>query len=177
MSNKPQLSSNENDEKTLTNSENNFLSPINKKNEEKLHRKSTSNKNKFIKININNNNNNFNKPNSQKKIEFSNLDFNLDSSKNKDLVKTAQNLTNFLKTKTLVNNQINDFIRRNSNISISDHSLAKILENSNPAYAIANIALNSPNTVKRVKSKKKKKIIILIVLVLKIKKKEKVLLF
>ena len=152
MSNKPQLNSNENDVKSLKHSENNFLSPI----KEKFHRKSTSNKGDIIKVNMNNNNNNFNKTNSKKKIEFSNVDFKLDSSKNKDLVKTAQNLTNFLKTKTLVNNQINDFIRRNSNISISNSSLATILENSNPAYAIANIALTSPQTVKRQKSKKKK---------------------
>ena len=152
MSNKPQLNSKENDVKSLKHSENNFLSPI----KEKFHRKSTSNKGDIIKVNMNNNNNNFNKTNSKKKIEFSNVDFKLDSSKNKDLVKTAQNLTNFLKTKTLVNNQINDFIRRNSNISISNSSLATILENSNPAYAIANIALTSPNTVKRQKTKKKK---------------------
>ena len=146
---------NKNVPKNLKHSENNFLSPFNKKNEEHFHRKSTSNKGELNYINLNNNNNNnFNKSNSKKKLEFSN--FQLNSTNNNDLVKTAQNLTNFLNTKTFVNNQINDFIRRNSNVSISNSSLAKILENSNPAYAIANIALTSPHTVSRQKSKKKK---------------------
>ncbi len=106
---------------------------------------------------MNNNNNNFNKTNRKKnRICFI---------KNKD---------KFFKTKILVNNQINDYI--SSNISISNSCLTKILENSNPAYSIANISLTSPTTMKKQKSKKKK-IVILILIILKIKMQEKVLHF